>query len=77
MIFPDYTLEDFCKQHDLKPIIRPCRKCQALTETTIPFATRLSRGLMSKDHGCGEEYTLMVMKPLGELLNNINNIAGV
>ncbi len=76
MIFPDYSLEDWCKQHKIKPLTDYCRNCKKETTTTIPFASKFGRGLISEEHGCGESYRIQTIKPRGKLLEMLERVCG-
>lgn len=75
MLYPVVSLDSWIKQYDLKPIERKCKNCNQVLKTTIPVATKLSRGLASPPHSCGPEYDLVSLKPIdAEFLRRINSI---
>lgn len=73
MLCPVISLEDWCEQHDLKPIERKCRNCDLILRTTIPVVTKKSRGLKSPTHDCGPEYDLVMLKPIDKQLIDLMN----
>jgi hypothetical protein len=56
MIFPDVSVEVWCKKHDIKVKNLECPKCGFIQETTIPFITQECVGLMAPLHECGKQY---------------------
>lgn len=69
MILPTTDAETWAKQYGLLIDERPCAKCQQLITATIPFAEGKIRGLRSEEHGCGEEYRLIVFRSMDKQFN--------
>jgi hypothetical protein len=59
MIYPDDKPEVWAKRYSIDVSPRPCEQCGVMVVPDIPYAYKDWRGLMSKDHGCGEKYVHM------------------
>lgn len=55
------SIERWAMRHDLELYTRPCSRCGALLETSIPFATGTFRGLVAPACECGNENTPYVL----------------
>lgn len=58
-IFPLIDANIWAARYNLKFSNKPCIKCGEIQETSIPWASKNWRGLMSPSHGCGDEYRLI------------------
>jgi hypothetical protein len=56
MIYPDVTVEEWALKYDLDPTPDRCLRCRKLLDEWQPIATKEFRGLITKPHGCPEEY---------------------
>lgn len=64
MIKPLVNADEWAKKYDITEREGECPKCKIAIKTTIPFAIKGYRGLVSEDHGCGEKYTRKSMVPV-------------
>ena len=60
MLFPQVELEEWSKLYGVLPKEGLCHACGDFIIANIPFADGPSRGLVSKDHGCGDRARLYV-----------------
>lgn len=54
MIYPDVSVEKWCKRFGLKVIHRRCDACNAPMSTTIPFLETGYAGLRTPPCACGK-----------------------
>jgi hypothetical protein len=73
MIYPQVDLQEWCDRYSLKPITRPCKGCGKEFETKLPVATKMCRGLAAELHECGENYRLVVLRPIDQKFLNLIN----
>lgn len=59
MIYPDVSVEDWCRRYSIETAEKPCLKCGELLHSTLPFAHRDWRGVQSITHSCGVQYDLV------------------
>lgn len=62
-IYPKVSADDWAKLYNIEIRSRPCLKCGKLQSTSIPWASKEWRGLVSPTHECGEEYKLITAVP--------------
>ena len=60
MLYPQVDLQEWLEKYDLKTKEGICHKCGYFIIAEVPFAEAKMRGLVSRDHGCGEEALLYV-----------------
>ena len=58
MIYPNVSVEEWCKRYKITVKTRPCTKCGKLQTTSIPWASQGWRGLVAPLHDCGIGYEL-------------------
>jgi hypothetical protein len=75
----DYTTEEWCEINNLTVSTYTCPICNKEFKTTRPFITKLSVGLETVTHECGEQYNQRTFKPRdlqmrGKLELVVNNL---
>ncbi len=60
MLFPIEEKERWAEKYNIEPIGEGCRNCGVHLWTTIPFATKGARGLVSPPCDCGNEKVPLV-----------------
>lgn len=66
------SADEWALKHSLRPEADNCPKCGVVREANIPFSAFGCDGLMSEDHGCGENYRLRVFRS-----TKISDVLGV
>ena len=66
MMFPQVELEEWCSTYGLKVLEKQCQGCKKYFPVDIPFAIKGYRGLSMKDHGCGDDFGVSVVVPVGD-----------
>jgi hypothetical protein len=63
MIFPDVSVENWCKKHNLEVRQCVCPNCGYRQTIDIPFITKECVGLVAPLHDCGEQYQASFASP--------------
>ena len=74
MIYPDMSVNEWCSLHGLEVRELECSNCKKTVSRNVPFAMKGYRGLIVKDHGCGIEFGSSISVPVGEKLDNWNEL---
>lgn len=62
MLYPDTDPKHFSLKHGVPLCSRKCHKCGIETELNIPVISKDYVGFESKDHGCGKEFIVSLVK---------------
>ena len=60
MIYPDVAVEVWARKYALDLTPDRCERCRKLLNDWQPFATKELRGVITRHHGCPDEYNQKV-----------------
>jgi hypothetical protein len=71
MIYPEIDAKIWSVRHGIELSSYPCFNCKKLVDVNIPIISKDFVGFESKNHGCGEEYKIILLKPRSQEIIDI------
>lgn len=75
MIYPEYSLDEWCKKYGLEVQRLQCCKCEKYFDTTVPILIKGYAGLETPSHGCENNQKAATFTPISSKeINEWNKI---